>query len=183
MAAEMAKPTSTSPALATATETKINVDTLKGKQEPARAGGESAANSDAPATTSGEKKGFLDEVEEKVNKWLDLRDRVWNKLVDRIDESYDKLPTNTAADLYEKHDTTRTKLLDKFTEKSKDLEQKYPDETRPVGYYVSLLEMEASDLKKRSQAYQKEEEAIDKELKKTEYYKNNKEEYEKERAE
>jgi len=139
----------------------------------------SEASLPAPAAT----KTFLSIAKGKIDNLIDKQEKVEVKLIDRINDGYEKLNSKKADEIFNKYIDNKDKIKVNTETKALNLESEFSDKLKPVAYFEKKVDIEASGFKKLTQAFEKEEEEINKEIKKGEYYKNNKDQYEKERAE
>ena len=128
-------------------------------------------------------KTFLTEVEEKVKNLINKQEGIEDKIEKRIEYHYAKLPKDKIDPINEELYDDRLAVANKTNAKGKALEAEFPDELKPIAFFVKKVDMEGSNFKKYIHSLEKEENQIDKEIKKTSYYTEHKDEYEKERSE
>jgi len=143
----------------------------------------SLSDSEASLPAPAPPKTFLSTAKEKIDNLIDKQEKVEGKLIDHLEDGYEKLNSKKAEEIYNKYIGNKDKIKAHTQTKSEALEDEFSDELKPVAYFDKKVDIEASGFKKLTQAWVKEEEEINKEIKKGEYYKNNKDKYEKERAE
>ena len=132
---------------------------------------------------SGNERTFLTEAKENIDKLMEKHGEVEDKMIDRVEAGYDLLDPKKASEISSKYSGRRQNIMQNSNDRADALEAEFSDPLKPVAYFSKKVELENSGFKKVTEALWKEEEEIHKELKKGEYYKNNKEQYEKERLE
>lgn len=132
-------------------------------------------------STAPAEKNFLDTAKERIDKLMNKQEAAEDNLIDRINSGYIQLSRDKSGPILDKFEDRRVKVKDDGYKKAKALEAEFEDQLKPVAYFTKKVDIEASIFKKYVQILEKEEEEIDKELKKENYI--NKDKYEKERSE
>lgn len=126
---------------------------------------------------------FLTDAKERLDELIDKQEKVEGKIIQRLDKGYEKLNFEKGEEILEKFEDRRIKVKDNINEKALELEAEFKGELKPVAYFQKKVDIEASGFKKLTQVFEKEEEEIDKQLKKESNYNDYKDKYEKERSE
>jgi hypothetical protein len=126
---------------------------------------------------------FFTEAKGNLDKLINKQEKVEDKLIDRVEKGYEKLDEGVADEILDKFEDRREKIKEKIHEKAAKLEEEFKGEIKSVEYFQKKVDIEAAGFKKLTQALEKEEEEIDKQIKNDQDYKNYKDKYEKERSE
>lgn len=128
-------------------------------------------------------KTYLDLAKERVDELMNKQEKVEAKLIDRIDKGYEILSYKKGDDILDKFEDRRAKIQENVHKKASGLESEFEGEIKSIAYLQKKTDIEASGFKKLTQILEKEEEEIDKELKKVSDYNLHKDTYEKKRSE
>jgi hypothetical protein len=125
-------------------------------------------------------KTFFEDAEDKMNGLMKKQEVVENSLIDRLSEGYSKLGGEKAREIHSQYGERCQEIRRKVEEKAFELEEEFKGE-RSVAYYQKKVDIETAGFKKITQVFEKEEEQVDKELRKKDSFSKYEEEYENER--
>lgn len=126
-------------------------------------------------------KTFLDESEDKVNGLMENQSQVENSLIERLTNGYSSLGGEKAKEIHPQYGERCKEIKNKIQEKAFELEEEFKGE-RSVAYFQKKVDIQTAGFKKITQIFEKEEEQVDKELRKKASFEDYKEEYDKERS-
>lgn len=125
---------------------------------------------------------FLTEAKNRSEKLMDKYDDIHTKLANRIEEGYEKIDYNKGKEILTKYRKDKNEIEEKTETKVEKLQEEFPESLKPVAYFEKKIQIDANDFKKYTQILEKEEEDINKEIKKKPNYEQYKDQYETERS-
>lgn len=137
---------------------------------------------EAPKDIVSEERNFLFFATDRSGilreKQLEVRNTIWN----RIQDLHSKIHEKNSDVIFNKYDERRNAIIENSEKKTENLEAEFKGENS-IAYLHKRIDIEANHFKKLSQLLEKEEEELDKEMKKVRGFDKNKDQYEKDRLE
>jgi hypothetical protein len=120
---------------------------------------------------------------ERFNLLNQKHNEVIGTLSNNIQDGLQKLDAKKAKEIQKKHNSQISDTSGDVEAKLDNIEKKFENQILSVEYYQKIIDTQSKGFKKVTQLLEKEEKAIDEEIKKTSNYNNYKDEYEKKRSE
>jgi hypothetical protein len=134
------------------------------------------------ASPGNNERNFLTDAKERLEKLINKQEKVEEKIMQRVEQGYEKLNYEKGDEIIEKFNDTKEKIIENINGKAMELEAEFKGEMKPSAYFQKKVDIEASGFKKLTQVFEKEEEEINKELKKESDFHNYEDDYERERS-